>query len=84
MPLQIGVFLVTFVGAPVALYHGVEEPVIRVGKRVAKRLTGPAGRTSTPPYDPEPELAADSPMVVAPAGEDAAGWSESSRRRRMP
>lgn len=36
--LQIGVFLLTFTAAPVILYHAVEEPLIRFGKKVAKRV----------------------------------------------
>jgi peptidoglycan/LPS O-acetylase OafA/YrhL len=35
---KIVVFLVIGVGLPVLFYHGVEEPMIRIGKRVADRI----------------------------------------------
>ena len=40
MGFQNAVFLLTFVGMPVVLYHGVEDSLIRVGKNVAKRVVG--------------------------------------------
>ncbi|HEY0481057.1 MAG TPA: acyltransferase [Kofleriaceae bacterium] len=35
---QLAVFLVALVAVPVALYHAVEEPMIRLGRRAAARL----------------------------------------------
>jgi peptidoglycan/LPS O-acetylase OafA/YrhL len=56
--LQTGAFILSFVGAPFLLYHGIEDPLIRVGKMVAKRITGP---------HPQARDVANSPMLE-PAG----------------
>ena len=38
MPAKLAVFLVSFVGLPVLLYHSVEQPGIRLGKKLADQL----------------------------------------------
>ena len=45
MPVRVGVFLVALVGLPVAFYHAVERPCIRLGSRLAAKLErGPEPR----------------------------------------
>jgi len=43
---QLAVFGATLVAVPVALYHLVEQPMIRVGERIARSLAHPAGHPS--------------------------------------
>jgi peptidoglycan/LPS O-acetylase OafA/YrhL len=47
MPLRVAAFFALFLGLPVIFYHTVEQPMIRVGAKVAKRLSnGGSSRVS--------------------------------------
>jgi peptidoglycan/LPS O-acetylase OafA/YrhL len=35
---KVVLFVVSAVGLPVLVYHGVEEPMIRIGKRTTSRI----------------------------------------------
>jgi peptidoglycan/LPS O-acetylase OafA/YrhL len=47
MAVRVAVFFAILVGAPVVLYHAIEEPMIRLGSKLARRIE----RGPEPPVD---------------------------------
>jgi peptidoglycan/LPS O-acetylase OafA/YrhL len=47
VPVRLAVFFALLAAVSVALYHGVEEPLIRLGKRVAAKYVDDRGRAAT-------------------------------------